>query len=168
MLSLISPSGRLQPWPFAIAVVVVYLISFVSQALLSSPATAQVGIWPFAVLQVLLTWVWFVLHVQRLRDARQSTGTAAGVAIVYALAVVLLLMIMAMFAEANTTPIQDGARGLHLFALIYLISVMTNDPLLGGAGYWVAGFLVLILAPVVIAFGFSIWAATRPSVPDKP
>ena len=40
---------------------------------------------------------------------------------------------------------------------------MTGDPNLGALQIWLMGFAVVMFLPVLIAIGFSLWAATRPS-----
>ena len=50
-------------------------LSFASQMLLSAPVTAQVSVVPFVLVQVVLIWVWIVLHTRRLRDAGRPTGS---------------------------------------------------------------------------------------------
>ena len=163
-LALLSPSGRLGRGPFALAVLVVYLASFVSQVLLAAPVTGRAGLWPFALAQAVLIWAWLVLHARRLHDTGQGIGLAIGIAIVYLLMIVLLLLIMAV---VTTTEPGGGASLLQLFAVLYLFKVLTSEQL-GAIGYWLAAFAALMLAPVVIAFGFSIWTATRPPAPPKP
>ena len=94
LCSLFSPSGRLAPLPFVLAVAFVYPLSFGSQVLLSKPVTARMSILPFVLAQAVLTWIWIVVHRRRLRDAGRSGGLAVGIAIVYVLEI-LLLAIMA-------------------------------------------------------------------------
>ena len=60
-----------------------------------------------------------------------------------------------------------GATGiLYLFVILYFLAQLTGDPNLGVLQIWVMGFVVLMLLPVAIALGFSIWTATRPSKTD--
>ena len=87
--SVFSASGRIARKPFAIGIVVVYGLMFLAQLLLSQPVTARLGIAPFAILQLALTWAWLALHVRRRRDASRSIDPAVGIAILYGLAIVL-------------------------------------------------------------------------------
>ncbi|CAN0088363.1 unnamed protein product [Phaeothamnion confervicola] len=169
-MSLFSPSGRLAPRSFAVAVLAVYVLSFLSQALLSAAVTGRAGLWPFAVLQALLIWTWFAVHARRLRDAGRSSGFALGIACLYALAMVLLLLVMVMITatDSSSEAAQTGQGLLHLFAVLYVLGVLLGSSDFGVLGYWLVGFLALILTPVAIALGFSIWAGTRPSVPPSP
>src|SRR5262245_24756257 len=164
---LFSGTGRLTPRPFAVAVIVVYVASFLSQALLSAAVTHWVGLWPFALLQAALTWIWVALHVKRLRDAAKSSGLAIGIACLYGLAVVLLLLVLAMIvaSESSSNALQTGQGLIRLFLVVYLFAMLLGSPDLGVMTYWLMGFAALLLTPVAIAFGYSIWAGTRPSVP---
>ena len=90
--SLLSRDGRLAPRTFALVVIAVYLASFASQMLLSAPVTAQVSVVPFVLVQVALIWLWIVLHTRRLRDAGRPTGIVIGIAMIYVLEVVLLVL----------------------------------------------------------------------------
>jgi hypothetical protein len=47
----------------------------------------------------------------------------------------------------------------------YLIEVLSGD--LGLFAHVAAGIAALIVAPMLIALGFSVWAATRPRAPSS-
>jgi uncharacterized membrane protein YhaH (DUF805 family) len=165
---LFSSSGRLAPRPFTIAVVLVYLVSFFSQALLSAPVTGRMGLWPFGLLQAALVWVWIVLHVKRLRDAERSTGLAVGIACLYVLALLLLLLVLMMITASDPTSsnfLLTGQGLIHIFIVLYAIGAVLGSSEFGVLAYWLMGFLVLLLLPVLLGLGFSIWAGTRPSAP---
>jgi uncharacterized membrane protein YhaH (DUF805 family) len=135
--------------------------------LLSAPVTARLGVVPFALAQVVLIWVWIVLHQRRLRDAGRPSGVVFGVAFVYALQVVLLVLLvwMILASNAGTSEAADtGAGLLHLFTVLYLLGMMTGDPALTGLQIWLMGFVALVLVPVLVGLFFSLWAATRPSL----
>jgi uncharacterized membrane protein YhaH (DUF805 family) len=160
-------SGRLAPLPFTLAVAVVYLLSFGSQVLLAPPTTGVLGVLPFALVQAALIGVWMVLHMRRLRDAGRPTGLAVGIAMIYALEVILLVIVVWLILESTAGTAETAGREssiLHLFVIVYLLTLMTGDPSGGALQIWIMGFLALMLLPVVIALGFSLWAATRPSV----
>jgi hypothetical protein len=159
--------GRLARGPFVIAAAVVYALSFASQVLLSPPVTGRMGVVPFVAAQAVLIGIWIVLHQRRLRDAGRAAGTAVGVAMVYALEVVLLTLLVWLMLSAG--PADGGGAGseatlLHLFVLLYFLSLLTGDPSLGALQVWMMGFVALMILPVVIALCFSIWTATRPGV----
>lgn len=153
-----SPSGRVARRDFAIAVLCVYLASFLSQILLAAPVTARVGPWLFLAMQAMLLWVWFCLHARRLRDAGRGIETAGGIALLYALAMVLLVLV----AVAAPDPDQPGgARGaiagiIQLFAVLALFGQIFGDPQMSGFGFVLAGLAAIILVPIAVAVGFSI------------
>ncbi len=172
-LALISPAGRLSRVPFAIAIAVVYVLSFLSQVLLSEPVMARIGPWPFALVQAALIWTWYVLHARRLRDAGRGSGTAIGIAIVYGLAIVLLLLIVTATAPsspavATSTAGKEAPTLLSFFLVLYMLALLTADSSLGVLAYLLIGAAALLLTPVVIAFGFTIWTATQSPVPTSP
>lgn len=161
-----SRSGRLEPRPFAIAVVSIYLASFLSQMLLSVPVTVRAGLWPFAIVQVVLVWAWLAVHIKRLRDAGKSPGLAVGIACLYVLAVVLLLLVMAMITASDSGSgdfLMTGQGLIQLFIVLYIIGGALGSSEFGILAYWLMGFIALLLMPVAVAVGFSIWTGTRPS-----
>jgi len=169
--SLLSTSGRLAPLPFVVAAIVVYLASFGSQVLLSAPVTARMSVAPFVLVQAALIWLWLVLHARRLHDAGRPAGLAVGIAIVYALEVVLLVIVVWLMLESGMAAGGGAGREssiLHLFVILYLMALLSGDPGLGALQIWIIGFVALMLLPVVIALGFSLWAATRTSAPSAP
>jgi uncharacterized membrane protein YhaH (DUF805 family) len=162
-----SSSGRLAPGPFAVAVTIVYVVNFLSQMLLSAAVTGQVGLWAFAILQVVLVWGWVVLHVKRLRDAGRSAAMAYGIACLYGLTVVLVLLVVAMISatETSSQTMQTGQGLIRLFIVIYLFAMLVQAQELGAMAYWLMGFVAVLLLPLLIAFAYSVWAATRPAAP---
>lgn len=163
-------AGRLARGPFVYAVIAVYLLSFLSQMLLSAPVTARMSVVPFVLVQIVLIAAWIFLHRRRLRDAGRPTGIAIGIAMIYALEVVLLtLLIWIVSAPAGTSNFADeGAGVFHLFAFLYLLAVLTKDSNLGALQMWLLGFAVVMSLPILISICFSVWAATRPGQPSPP
>jgi hypothetical protein len=166
----LSPFGRLAPEVFAIAAMVVYLAGIASQVLTMPTIMTRTGPWPFAAVQALLIWVWYVLHAKRLRDAGRSAGPAIGASILYALSVTLLLILAASFyvPMAGQGSDANAAGALGLILLISIVAV-----LLGSAHYdltWlvVAILVLLSLLPVIFAIGVTVYAATRPSREGRP
>jgi hypothetical protein len=169
--TLVSSTGRLAPLPFGVAVVAIYLMSFGSQVLLSPPVTGRLGVWAFTLVQAGLIWVWVVLHSRRLHDCGRPTGLATGIALIYALEVVLLVILVWLILTAGFARPEDADQEvsiMKLFVFVYLLALLTGDPTLGGLSYWIAGIVALLFVPVVIALWFSLWAATRPRVPVPP
>jgi len=163
--SLISQNGRLARGPFTLAVIAVYVASFASQVLLSAPVTAEVSVVPFALVQVALIWLWIVLHTRRLRDAGRPTGIVIGIAMIYVLEVVLLVLLIWLILAS--TELSGGASSdasiFQLFVFLYFLGLMTGDPNLGALQVWMMGFAAVLLLPVAVAVLFSLWTATRTS-----
>jgi len=163
---LFSPSGRLGPQAFAVAVIAVYAAGAASQWLTVPGVVARNGLWPFALAQAVLIWVWFALHAKRLRDANRSTGLAAGASLLYALSVVLLLIVAMAFFTASPSA-TTNAHATGALGLILLLSIVTT--LAGSSSYdlgWFAVVILMLLAflPIVVTVAVTLWAATRPSV----
>jgi len=167
--SIFSSSGRIAPKPFALGAAAVYVASFLSQFLLAAPVTARASVVPFLVVQIAIAWAWYVLHVRRLRDAGRPTGSAIALTILYALAIVLLLLVMLAIdapgqpTGPETTPYSNV---FQIFLVLYLIGMILGDPNLGMFGYIMLGVIVLVMLPIVVAFVFTVWTGTRPRVPE--
>jgi uncharacterized membrane protein YhaH (DUF805 family) len=165
----LSASGRIAPKPFALGAAAVYVASFLSQFLLAAPVTARASVVPFLLLQIVVAWFWYSLHVRRLRDAGRPTGSAIALTILYALAIVLLLLVMLAIdapgqpTGPETTPYTNV---FQVFLVFFLIGMILGDPNLGMFGYVMLGVIALVLLPIVIAIGFTIWVGTRPRVPE--
>ena len=154
-----SARGRLAPRAFAVGAAAVYATAFLSQLLISAPVMARAGLAPFAIVQAIATWSWFCLHAKRLRDADRGVGAAVAIAVLYALAVVLFLLLVALIMPGDAAQITSAGNGLALYSLI---TTLMADP--GLFAYVAAGIFALVFAPVPMAIGLSIWAATRPAV----
>ncbi len=162
-----SPQGRIAPQPFIIAALVVYLLGSASHVLTVPVVFVRAGLWPFAAVQAVVTWVWFALHAKRLHDAGRTHGLAVGVAVLYALSIVLLLILAVAFFNTSDSVLHDpnAASALGLMLMLYIIAT-----LLGSMHYDFAWLVVAILTamtfvPIVIALGFTVWTATRPGIP---
>jgi uncharacterized membrane protein YhaH (DUF805 family) len=160
---LFSPSGRLQPGPFVIAALAVYAAGVSSQLLTGQDAVARGGLWLFAAVQAVLTWIWFCLHAGRLHDAGRGSGLAAGVALLYALSVVLLVIVATAFftAEGSTPPGGSATGALGLMLLLSIFSALSG-PQDSGAVI-VALLAIMAYLPIALAVVLTPWAATRPS-----
>ncbi len=162
---------RIAPGPFVSAVLGLYTLGFVSQLLLAGAVTERLTVAPFVLVQAVLIAFWIVLHRRRLHDAGRPAGIVTGIALIYALEVVLLTVLVALLLSA-TAGSGEGAGPhagiLQLFVILYFLTMLGGDPALGAMKIWIFGFVALMLLPVVIALGFSVWAATRPSVSPAP
>ena len=162
-LAFLSPRGRLQPQPFLIAVAIVYVAGAASHWLTVPDVIARAGLWPFAAVQAVLTWLWFVLHARRLHDAARGHGLAIAVALVYVLSLVLLLILATNFFAGSGSALGNASAASALELILFLYIVMTS------IHYDLAGIVVGILTlcafvPILIALFFTLWTATRPSV----
>jgi len=163
---LFSPSGRLSPQPFLVAVVAVYLAGAASQLLTGPDVIARAGLWPFAAAQLLLIWIWFVLHAKRLRDGGRTIGLAVGASVLYALSVALLLILAASFYVplAARMPDANSASALGLILLVSIVAVLLGSPQYDLTSLLVMILLALAFVPVIVAVAVTLWAATRSSV----
>ncbi len=161
-----SASGRLAPKPFVLAVLVVYTVSFLAQFLLSSPITARASVIPYVAAKVVAAWAWYALHVKRLRDSGRATSPARAITILYALAIVLLLLVVMASGGMSRTEISDMPAAVAIFAvflMVFLTWLVIGNPAFGMFGYVFLGALVLISIPVLIAVAYSLWLANRPT-----
>jgi hypothetical protein len=146
-------------------VAAVYLVGVASHLLTVPDVIARGGLWPFIAAQILLIWIWFVLHAQRLHDAGRGSGPAVGVALLYMLSVVLLLIVAESFfntsdglmANANAT------SALGLIVVFYIFATLAASSQNDLAWVVVAILTLMAFMPVVVALGFTLWAAARPS-----
>jgi len=166
-----SASGRIAPRPFALGAVAVYVLSFLSQALISPSVTARWGVWLFALAQAPLIWAWFALHAKRLRDAGHPSGSAFAIAVLYALALVLLMLLLEPILGSGTDVVATdtpGASFADLWIVLLLFAALTGQPSLGFFYFLTLAMLALILMPIAIALGFSVWTRTRPRANETP
>jgi uncharacterized membrane protein YhaH (DUF805 family) len=154
-----SPSGRIAPKPFARGILAVYVAAALSLLLMSAPVMLRVGFAPFVVVQALACWAWFCLHAKRLRDAGRDAGAALAVAGLYALAIVLLLLMLTLAAPLGGGAQAPAAGAADAWTDLFVLARGDSDP--GLFAYVGAGMLALVVAPMLTAVAFSIWAATR-------
>jgi uncharacterized membrane protein YhaH (DUF805 family) len=162
---LFSPSGRLRPQPFVIAAAGVYAAGVASHALTTADVIARVGLWAFVGVQALLVWIWFAVHAKRLRDAGRGAGLAAGVALLYILSIVLLVIVAAAFFNTAVADAADPntASALGLILLVAVVAVLAGSANYDVAWLLVAALTLVALLPVIVAVLCTVWAATRPS-----
>jgi uncharacterized membrane protein YhaH (DUF805 family) len=164
---LFAPAGRLSSRPFIVAAIVVYLAGMASQLLTTPDVIVRAGLWPFLAAQIVLIWSWYAVHAKRLRDAGHTASLAAGVSLLYALSVALLVIVAASFYGALA---GDGgnANASSALGLILFVSIIA---LLAGAPHYDIGWLIVVILsvlaclPIIAAVVTPLWAATRRSVP---
>jgi hypothetical protein len=160
-----SARGHLTPAPFARAVVVLYLLAFLSQLLISGPVLTHAGPGAFALVQGLAAWCWFCLHAKRLRDSGSDTGAALGIAVLYALAALLVMLSSVLIVELtprDATSASSADPG-DWFILFHFLGMLAGRSDAGLFGYVLLAVLLLSLLAIVIVVAFSVVAFTRPS-----
>jgi uncharacterized membrane protein YhaH (DUF805 family) len=169
LVSFASTQGRIARKPFALGVLSVYVAGVAAQALLFDDVMARFGLWPFVIVQAALIWAWLVLHIRRLRDAGQGPAAAIGVALIYILALGLLLMLIVFFTnpDAASGPVGENPAGdaasatllvLFLFAILF-------KPDFGVFTTILKGLILIAFMPLAISLLFSIRTGMRRSVP---
>ena len=150
-----SPRGSLGAGCFAGAVIVTYALSLAANLLTAPVVLAPAGLWPFVLAQTALIWVWFVLHAKRLRDAGRGISPAQGMAVIYALALVLLLLVGAFFLDGGAAAGPSTPASLQVLCELFYRAGASPDPFVILA---LVACLSLVMAPV-----FSVWAAMQPA-----
>ena len=162
--SLFSPAGRLAPRAFIIAAIIVYALGVAAQWLTMPDVLLRAGIWPFAVAQALLVWVWYALHARRLHDAGRPVDLAAGAALLYGLSIILLLIVSVGYFKPDAGTVDPNATAaLNIILLVMVISALTESAGHDVGTLIVTVLMVLALLPVIVAVAVTLWAATRPS-----
>lgn len=116
-------------------------------------------------MQALTVWCWFCLHAKRLRDSGSETTAALGIAILYALAALLLMLSGILIVEVTPRD-ATAASGADLgdWAIMFLfVRMLAGESGAGLFGYVLLGVLLLSFLVFVIAVVFSVIAFTRPS-----
>lgn len=164
-----STQGRLAPKSFALGVLLVWMAGLVAQLLLSGEVIYRAGMWPFLAVQAALIWIWLILHIRRLRDAGQGRAAAVGIALVYALSNLLLLMLVAFFTNPNAVdvprsenPTGDAAGSTLLVVFLFMI---VFKPDFGVFTTILKGLILIAFLPPVISLLFSIRTGLRRPVP---
>ena len=167
MTLFLSPSGRLSHARFWLAVLAVYLLGIASQMQTAPLVLERTSLWPFAAAQIVILWSWYALHAKRLRDAGRSSGLAAGVAIIYLLALVLFLMLLffLMMPEGASGDTVPASSFVGLYVLLWVFGLFGDRPSAGMVEVYALGVLAVVSAPFLLVLGCSLWAGTRRSVP---
>jgi uncharacterized membrane protein YhaH (DUF805 family) len=155
----LAATGAVRPRAFAIAVIVVYALGIAAHWLTAPAVLTRAGLWPFALAQILLLWSWFALHAKRLRDAGRGIGPAQGIAALYALAALLLMVVGAFFLDGaesgRSASAMPGSGAITAYLRLHIGDIVQGDPL---------AILVLVAcATMLLAPAFSIWAGMLPS-----
>jgi uncharacterized membrane protein YhaH (DUF805 family) len=169
-----TTQGRLARKPFWLGLIAIYLAGLAAQMLLDGGVRARAGFTPFMVAQAVLLWSWLAIHIKRLRDAGQGPAGAIGVAVVYALALCLLLMLIAFLTNPNdvSTP-ADGERSASdaafgLMLVIIIVGLLFSPDF--GVFMTILKMLIFIAClPAIVSLVFSVVTGTRKSIaPPSP
>jgi hypothetical protein len=151
--------------PFIAAVLAVYAAGIGAQWLTMQGVLVHVGIWPFAIAQALLIWIWYVLHARRLHDSGRPADVAAGAAALYTLSIVLLLIVaMNFFTPFAGAAEPDATAALNIVLLIAVIAALTQQSGHDVGGLILGVCIILAFLPVIVAVAVTLWAATGPTV----
>ena len=146
----------------------VWLAGIATQWLLSGEILYRAGVWPFIATQAALIWIWLVLHIKRLRDAGQGPASAIGVAIVYALAIGLMIMLVAFFTNPNagggSTGNEAGDAAAATLLVLFLFAIVFK-PDFGVFTTILKGLILIAFLPAVVSLLFSIRTGLRKRVP---
>jgi len=160
---LTSTEGRLGRKPFFLWVLAIYLAGFAAQLLLAPQVTARGGVWPFVLAQAILIWAWLAVHIKRLRDAGQGPAGAIGVALIYALAIVLLLLMVAFLTNPNAPSGPGDDNAFSLLLLIVIFSLLFSPDF--GVFMTILKLIILIAClPAIVALVFSVVTGLRKSL----
>jgi uncharacterized membrane protein YhaH (DUF805 family) len=163
-----STHGRLAREPFWACVLAIYVVGFVAQLLLIPEVAARGGVWAFVFVQAALIWAWLAVHIKRLRDAGQGPAPAIGVALIYALAVVLLLMLIAFLTNPNAVGAPAGERPADqaAYGLLLVIAIfgLLFSPDFGVFMTILKSIIFIACLPAIISLVFSVTTGWRKSV----
>jgi len=160
---LFSPSGRLSPRAFVWTIIVVYIAIVASQWLTTPDVLAHGGLWSYVAAQIVLIWIWLVLHAKRLRDAGYSVGLAVGVALLYILSQALLIIVVVAFFNATVGEVPDpnAAGALGLLLIVAIVGALLGAPQHDFAWVMVTILTLMTFVPPIVAIVCTLWTATR-------
>ena len=168
-----STQGRLGRRQFVLGLLAVYLAGLAAQMLLSGEVMARAGLAPFIAAQAALIWAWLALHIKRLRDGGNGPAGAIGVAVIYGLALCLLLMLVAFLTNPNAVgPPAEGGRtagegAIGLLLVIVIFGLLFSPDF--GVFTTILKMLVFIAClPVMISIVLSVVTGLRKSVAPPP
>ena len=164
-----STRGRIDRKTFGWCVLAVYVLGFFTQTLLSGSVIARAGLWPFILAQVALIWAWLALHIKRLRDANEGAAGAIGVAIIYSLAVGLVVLVVGLFTGVSApqdrppgTPPSGRDAIVALFLVILLFNLLWTPDF--GVFSTLLKIMVLVAClPPLVSFVFTLRTGLRKS-----
>ena len=75
----------------------------------------------------------------------------------------ILVVLMITAGDNSHESVKTGQGLIRVFLVLYLFSALFNSAEFGVLAFWLLGFVLLLLLPVIIAVCYSIWAGTLPS-----
>ena len=90
-------------------------------------------------------------------------GCRPGLRYVIALLVVLAILLFITTSNSGNSPMPGGGNLVPFLFVIYLFAALFGGPQLNALAYMLLAFGMLLLTPVLIGVGYSIWVGTRPS-----
>jgi hypothetical protein len=159
-------SGDLEQGPYFRSLIALAVGAVLSHLLTAPVVTAQLGLLPFIVTQLALIWWWYALIVKRLRNAERSFLGVTAVAIINLFALLLLsVMLVLQFSDTSVGaagPYIPASISLLIYPFVFLFNVLTG-PSPNPQDLQVALLALAVLAPLVLAIFYSIWAIAQPS-----
>jgi hypothetical protein len=159
----LTPFARLQPLSFLLAAVAVYAAGLALQWLSRLDLFNGAGLWPFALTQAAVIWVWVCVHANRLRDAGRPIGLAIGAGVLYTLSVVLVIMLTLISASSLSSGHANEAGAFGLVTLFLILAAFLGAPHYDAVMLIEIGLAALAFVPIAVAIVVTLWAATRPS-----
>ena len=82
---------------------------------------------------------------------------------------VLFLIVAASFFALSDSHGDDPntTSALTILLVLYIFAVLFGRPDFGLVWFIVTGLMIVAILPLIVALGFSLWAATRPSVEER-
>jgi uncharacterized membrane protein YhaH (DUF805 family) len=162
----LRPSGDLDQGPYARALIGLAIGAVLSN-MLSAPAISDTfGLWPFAVTQLALLWLWFALTARRLRSAERSVLGVTAVTLIAAIAVILLtIMLLLQYTDlesGHAVPWVPASIGTLIYPFVFLFNVMARPPA-ASQDVTVAALSAFTVAPLLLMIWYSVWAALQPA-----
>lgn len=167
---LFSPKGTIKPQPFALVVTGIYVLNILAGSILNGQFVMRAGLWPYVVLQLLLTWIWFVVHKKRLSDAGKGYAVAGSLAFLFIAGVVIFAVLTAASAPAVLDKVDAADPKVSLFSAIFAIgfiyTLLTGDIFLISLFFFLLFGLPLLFSLTVVIY--SIVTGTRASLTTGP
>jgi uncharacterized membrane protein YhaH (DUF805 family) len=166
MFESLKPTGDIDQGPYARALIGLAIGAVLSNMLSATAISDTFGLWPFAVTQLALLWLWFALTARRLNNAERSVLGVTAVSLIAAIAVVLLtIMLLLQFTDPDAgaaAPWVPASIGTLIYPFVFVFNRVTGPPA-AAQDLTVAILAAFTVAPLLLMIWYSIWAALQPS-----